>query len=66
MAQASAEKLEHTGPAAERAVGKYAGAAFVKKKRNRFVSPEYQVMMGRKSRWARAAPWRERGVTARP
>ena len=41
MAQASAEKLEHTGPAekksglsaTEKAVGKYAGAAFAKKKR---------------------------------
>ena len=53
MAQASAEKLEHTGPAekgkgglsaTERAVGKNAGAALVKRKRNRAVSPEYQIM----------------------
>ena len=53
MAQTSAEKLEHTGPAeksglsaTERAVGKNAGAAFAKKKRNRAVSPEYQIMKG--------------------
>ena len=54
MAQASAEKLEHTGPAekervaTERAVGKNAGAAFAKKKRNRAVCPEYQIMRGEK------------------
>ena len=67
MAQASAEKLEHTGPAekervaTERAVGKNAGAAFAKRKRNRAVCPDYQIMRGRESRWARAASWRERG-----
>ena len=53
MAQASAEKLEHTGPAEkkewpqcqrERAVGKYARAAIVKRKRNIAVCPEYQVV----------------------
>ena len=51
MAQASAEKLEHTRSteksglsATERAVGKYAGAAFAKRKRNRAVSPEHQIM----------------------
>ena len=56
MAQASAEKLEHTGPAEkksglsarERAVGKYARAAIVKRKRNIAVCPEYQVV-----RWDR-------------
>ena len=47
--------------ATERAVGKNAGAAFAKRKRNRAVSPEHQIMSGRESRWARAAPWRERG-----
>ena len=54
MAQASAEKLEHTGPAEEervasvpqRAIGKYAEAALAKKRRNRAVSPEYQIMRG--------------------
>ena len=56
MAQASAKKLEQTRPAEnervvsvpqrERAVGKYATAAFAKLKRNRAVSPEYQIMMG--------------------
>ena len=53
MAQASAEKLEHIGSAekesglsaTERAVGKNA-AAFAKRKRNRAVCSEYQVMRG--------------------
>ena len=52
MAQASVEKLEHTGPAekesglsaTERAVGKNAGAALAKRKRNRAVCPKYQIM----------------------
>ena len=51
MAQASAEKLEHTGPAeksslsaTERAVGKYARAAFAKRKTNGAVCPAYQIM----------------------
>ena len=55
MAQALAEKLEHTGPAekgksglgaTERAVEKNAGAALAKRKRNRAVCPEYQIMRG--------------------
>ena len=52
MAQASAEKLEHTGPAekegvaTERAGGKDAGAALTKRKRNRAVCPAYQIMRG--------------------
>ena len=49
MAQASAEKLEHTGPAEkksglgaiERAAGKYARAAFAQRKRNKAVCAEY-------------------------
>ena len=52
MAQASAKKLEHTGTAekksglsaTKRAVGKYARDAFAKRKSNRAVSPEYQIM----------------------
>ena len=59
MAQASAKKLERTGPAekervssvfnaTERAVGKYAGAALAK--RNRTVCPEYQIMGGKRVR----------------
>ena len=58
MAQASAEKLEHTGPAEKErvesvpatigAVGKYDRAAFAKRKRNRAVSPEQQIV-----RWER-------------
>ena len=34
--------------ATERAVGKYAGAAFAKRRRNRAVSPEYQIMRGKR------------------
>ena len=52
MAQASAEKLEHTGPdekervasVLQRAVGKNAEAVFAKGKWNRAICPEYQVM----------------------
>ena len=53
MAQASVEKLEHTGRAErkewlqchrERAVGKYARAAFAKRKRNRAVSSEHRIV----------------------
>ena len=53
MAQVSAEKLEHTGPAekkksgfsaTKRAVGKYARAAFAKRERNRAVCPEHQIV----------------------
>ena len=56
MAQASAENLEHTGPAekdsgliaTKRVVGKYASAAFAKRKRNRAVCTKYQIV-----RWER-------------
>ena len=52
MVQASAEKLEHTGPAQKesglsaitREVGKYARAAFAKRKRNRAVCPKHQIV----------------------
>ena len=52
MAQASAEKLEHTWPAekkgglsaTERAAGKYASAVFAKRERNRVVCPEHQII----------------------
>ena len=52
MAQASAEKLEQTGPAEkervasvpQRADGKYAGAVLAKRKRNGGVCSEYQIM----------------------
>ena len=54
MAQTSAEKLEHTGPAEKervasvpqrkRAVGKCARAAFAKWKRNRAVCPKHQIV----------------------
>ena len=36
--------------AVKRAVGKYARAAFAKRKWNRAVSPEYQIMRRRESR----------------
>ena len=53
MAQASAEKLEHTGPdekkksglsATKRAVGKYVIAAFAKKEKNRAICREHQIV----------------------
>ena len=54
MAQVLTEKLEHAGPAEkervasvpQRAVGKYAGASLARRKKNRAVSPEYQIMRG--------------------
>ena len=72
MAQASAEKLEHTGPAekervvTERAVSKNAGAALAKRKRNRAVSPEYQIMSGERVKMGdRRTLARERGIRTR-
>ena len=44
MGQVSTEKLEHTGQAEKKAVGKYARDAFAKKKRNRAVILEHQIM----------------------
>ena len=55
MAQASAEKLEHTGPAEKERVASVPQreqlastpeAALAKRKRNRAVCPEYQIMRG--------------------
>ena len=72
MAQASAEKLEHTGPAkkesglsaTERAVGKNAGAALAKRKRNRAVSPEHQITRGERVKMGESRTLaRERGIT---
>ena len=72
MAQASTEKLEHTGPAenenglsaTERAVGKYARAALAK--RNRAVCPEYQVMRGERVKMGESRTLaRVRGIRAR-
>ena len=51
--------------ATERAAGKNAEAALAKRKRNRAVCPEYQIMRGERLRWARAAPWREGGESER-
>ena len=72
MAQASAEKLEHTRPAekervaSERAIGKNAGAALVKRKRNRAVCPEYQIMRGESVKVGESRTLaRVRGIRAR-
>ena len=55
MAQASAEKLEHTGPAEKKRVAsvpqreqlaRTPEPPMPKRKRNRAVSPEYQIMRG--------------------
>ena len=74
MAQASAEKLEHTGhakkrksglSATDRAVGKYAGAALAKRKRNRAVCPKYQIMRGKTVKVGESRTLaRERGIRA--
>ena len=70
MEQASAEELEHTGSAkngesglsaTERAVGKYARAALAKRKRNRGVCPEHQIMRGEESQDGREPHLSERG-----
>ena len=75
MAQASAEKLEHTGPAekeksdlsaTERAVGNYAGAALAKRKRNRAVCSKHQIMRGERVKMGESRTLAgERGITAR-
>ena len=74
MAQASAEKLEQTGPAekesglsaTERAVGKNAGAALAKRKRNRSVCPENQIMRGERVKVGESRTLaRVRGIRAR-
>ena len=71
MAQASAEKLEHIGPAekervaTERAVGKNAGAALAERKRNRAVCPKYQIMRGERVKMGESRTLaRERGIRA--
>ena len=54
MAQASKEKLEHTGPAEnervasvpQKAVIKYARVSFAKRKRNRAVCSKHQIVRG--------------------
>ena len=73
MAQVSEEKLERTGPAEkervpsvpERAVGKYARAALAKRKRNKAVCPEYQIMRGERVKVGESRTLaRERGIRA--
>ena len=72
MAQALAEKLEHTGPAEKERM------ASVPQRKQLARTPEpplprgegtersvqSKIMRGRESRWARAAPWRERRIKA--
>ena len=74
MAQVSAEKLEHTGPAEkervasvpQRAVGKNDGAALAKRQRNRAVCPEYQMVRGERVKVSENRTLAEkRGIRAR-
>ena len=72
MAQASPEKLEHTGlaekerVATEKAVGKNAGAALAKRKRNRAVFPKHQTMRGERVKMGESRTLtRKRGIRAR-
>ena len=71
MAHASAEKLEHTRPAErervasvpqQKPVGKYAGAALAKRKTNRAVCTEYQIMRGNKFKVGKREGIRERAL----
>ena len=70
----SVEKLEHTVPAekesdlgaTEKAVGNYTRAAFAKRRRNRAVCPEYQIMRGERVKVGKNCTLaRERGIKAR-
>ena len=76
MAQALAEKLEHTGspekerltsvPQRERAVGKHTRAALAKTKRNRAVCPEHQILRGERVKVSESRTLaREREIRAR-
>ena len=73
MAQASAEKLEHTGPAEKERVASVPQREQMARTpepplprgKETAVCPEYQIMRGRESRLVRAAPWRERGGSER-
>ena len=69
MAQASAEKLEHTGPAEKERVASVPQREQLAKipepplPKGKETEPSVQSTKscgGRESRWARAAPWRER------
>ena len=74
MAQASAEKLEHTGPAKkERVASKPQREQLANRPepplpKRKGTEPSVQSTRsreGRESRWTRAAPWRERGGSER-
>ena len=69
MAQASAEKLEHTGPAEKERVAsvpqreQLARMAELPLSKGKGTEPSVQStrsLGGRESRWARVAPWQER------
>ena len=74
MAQASAEKFEHTGPAEKERVASVPQREQLESTpeqplpKRKGTDPSVQSTRsrgGRKSRWARAAPWREREIRAR-
>ena len=74
MAQASAEKLEHTGPAEKERVASVPQREQLARTpepplpKGKGTEPSVQSTRscgGRESRWARASPWRERGGSER-
>ena len=72
MAQASAEKLEHIGPEVKERVAsvpqreQLGRAAFAKRKRNRAVCPDHQIMRGERVAVSESRTLaRERGIRAR-
>ena len=72
MAQASAEKLEHTEPAeksglsaTKRAVGKYVSAAFAKRKSNKAVCLDCQIVKGERVKVSKSRTLaKEKGIRA--
>ena len=75
MVQASAETLEHTGPEEKQRVvsvpqrdqlASNAGVAFTKRKRNRAVCPEYQIIRGERVKVGESRTLaRKRGIKAK-
>ena len=69
MAQASAEKLEHTGPAERKEWPQCRRESSWQERQSRPCQKEEEQSRlskasdheGKESRWARVAPWRERG-----
>ena len=72
MVQASAEKLEHSGPVEKERVASVPQREQLartselplpkKEKEKSRLSTEYQIMGGRESRWARTAPGERRVI----